>query len=127
MVHGRRQGALGPLALALVLTLASGAGFLLKRSGRQPVALQPAGPPAAGGPVAAAALGWRVDSAEPDPRVWEALPGVGPALAGRLAAAAAEGELEEPADLLRVRGIGARMAADLEPRIRWTGATQEDR
>ena len=70
--------------------------------------------------VAAAAFGFPLDASNPDPAAWRELPGVGPRLAQALALAASEGLLRGPDDLLRVPGIGIKMAADLAPRIRWT-------
>jgi hypothetical protein len=77
--------------------------------------------------VVAAALGWPVRSDQPDPGVWRELDGVGPTLAVRPASAAQEGALNAPSDLLRVRGIGARMARDLAGSIEWVGATGSER
>lgn len=123
----RRDPALGSLALALVLIAVVGLGVAIGRGGPDPLPLDPRVAPAGAPPATAAALGWPVRSDEPDPEVWEQLDGVGPALAGRLAAAAAEGALRKPEDLLQVRGIGARMADDLAPSIEWVGTTGSDR
>ena len=62
-------------------------------------------------------LGWPVPAGCPDPEAWEALPGIGPALGGRLARAAATGQLTSSADLLQVHGIGTKMAATLARRV----------
>ena len=119
MDSDRRDRALGALALALVLIASSGLLAVAARSPDAPVDLDPAHPPAGVDPVTAAALGWPVDHDQPDPLAWQQLDGVGPTLSGRLAGAAAEGALECREDLLRGRGIGARMAADLAPAVRW--------
>ncbi len=70
-------------------------------------------------PQQALALGWRLPVGCSDPLVWEALPGVGPSLAARLVRAVERGELLAPSDLLRVRGIGVKMASRLEARLDW--------
>jgi hypothetical protein len=70
-------------------------------------------------PETSRALGRRVPASCADAREWESLPRIGPARAIRLAEAAAGGELREPADLLRIDGIGPKMAAGLEPWIEW--------
>lgn len=75
--------------------------------------------------AARVALGWPVPSDCVDPVAWEALPGIGPTRARRLAAAAAAGSLRRPDDLLQVHGIGTKMAAALEPRVRFAVGEQE--
>ena len=127
MESDRRDPALGALALALVLIAGAVVGVMVGRSGPDPLPLDPGHPPEGASATTAAALGWPVRSDQPDPAVWEQLDGVGPELAGRLAAAAREGALRQPSDLLRVRGIGARMADDLAPTIEWVGATGSER
>ncbi|MCA9727517.1 MAG: helix-hairpin-helix domain-containing protein [Candidatus Eisenbacteria bacterium] len=47
----------------------------------------------------------------------QSLPGVGPALAARIAAARRERPFASPEDLLRVPGIGPRTLERLRPRI----------
>jgi hypothetical protein len=70
-------------------------------------------------------FGWSISPSEPEPRVWAVLPGVGRVLGTRLARAAALGRLRSPRDLLRVRGIGFKMAAQIEPWVEWPeGADQ---
>ena len=70
-------------------------------------------------PQVAVSLGWPLHATECDPRIWSRLPGIGPVLSRRLAGLAEAGELRYPSDLLRVRGIGPKMATRLEPWIEW--------
>ncbi len=49
----------------------------------------------------------------------EALPGVGPALAQRIAEARAEGPFLQPEDLRRVKGIGPAKLAKIAPYVDW--------
>jgi len=67
-------------------------------------------------------FGWPVEASEPEVRVWAQLPRIGPVLAGRLVALAERGVLRSPADLLQVRGIGFKMASQLEAWVRWPEA-----
>lgn len=123
----RRDHALGALLLALVLIASSGVVALFSGAGPAPVPLDATAAPPNTPAIAAVALGWPVRSDQGDPEAWEQLPGVGTVLAGRLSMAAGEGALESPEQLLRVRGIGATMAADLAPRIEWVVAAGSDR
>ncbi|MFQ5535859.1 MAG: ComEA family DNA-binding protein [Gemmatimonadota bacterium] len=59
----------------------------------------------------------RVDVNRADTLELQRLPGVGPALARRIAAARREGVFRRPEDLLRVRGIGPATLERLRPRI----------
>lgn len=76
---------------------------------------------AAGGPAAspgpgAAAL---VDLNRAGPAELDALPGIGPVLAGRIIRhREAHGPFHEPEDLLAVPGIGPRLLERLRPRVR---------
>ncbi|GEM_PF-3555798 len=63
------------------------------------------------------ALGLPVPCGTTDPRVFEALPGVGPARGRALAEAARAGALRGPEDLLRIPGFGSKMAARIAPRL----------
>jgi hypothetical protein len=72
-----------------------------------------------GDPSLAQHLGWPILASQTDPKIWAQLPGVGPVLAGRLAALAERGDLRSREDLLQVRGIGIKMADRLEPWIQW--------
>lgn len=67
----------------------------------------------------AGSFGWPLSATECSPRAWSKLPGIGPVLARRLASHAEAGYLRYPSDLLRVRGIGSKMAGRLEPWILW--------
>lgn len=111
--------ALGALLLGLILV----ASALLPPALATPAFAPQAGygdlPPAGASARSTAALGWPVDPTEPDPLAWQELDGVGPVLGVRLAEAASTGLLDRPAALLQVRGIGATMAARLEPQVRW--------
>jgi competence protein ComEA len=63
-----------------------------------------------------------INTAPPESLV--ALPGVGPALAGRIAAARATGgPFHGPADLERVKGIGPRLAARMAPYLDFGACT----
>lgn len=106
--------ALGLLTLALILCLLLAAGA--------PRPVPSGGPPPrldhdALAPAERVALGWPVPADCADPEAWEALPGIGPALGGRLAEAAGRGSLTAAPDLLRVHGIGTKMAATLAHRV----------
>jgi len=105
-----RQQALGGLVLGLIV-----AGIIALRGLPALHASAALTPP--DDPVIAAAFGFPVAADCPDPRVWEELPSVGPARGRALADAAAAGLLREPSDLLRVPGIGTKMAALLAPRV----------
>jgi len=70
-------------------------------------------------PGSAQRFGWSISASETDPAVWAQLRGVGPVLARRIADRAALGLLRSPQDLLRVRGIGIKMASRVEPWIFW--------
>ena len=65
-------------------------------------------------------FGWSISAGEADPAAWAQLRGVGPVLSGRIAHHAALGLLRSPEDLLRVRGIGIKMASRLEPWVLWS-------
>lgn len=67
----------------------------------------------------AVSLGWPISPQCGEARVWEALSGIGAARAAALSGAASHGQLRVPADLLRVPGIGIKMAALLAPRVEW--------
>ncbi len=71
-------------------------------------------------------LGWRVACEEGDPTVWEQVPGIGPTLGRRIAAEARAGALQSPRDLLRIRGIGNKMASRLSPWVKWPPAEGDD-
>ena len=75
--------------------------------------------------TAAVQFGWSISPRESEPKVWAVLPGVGKVLAGRLARQGALGTLRSPPDLLRVRGIGFKMAAQIEPWVEWPEDAQE--
>lgn len=62
----------------------------------------------------------RIDPASVDPDVWRWASGVGPVLAGRIAAAAHEHPFRSWDDLRSVRGIGPVAASRLQQQIRWT-------
>lgn len=106
----RAQRALGGILLALVLIPA-----LLPGA-------DPAPPPLdrPSDPVVAAALGWPLDPAEPDPAVWSTLPGIGPSRAALLADAAARGGISCPDEVLRLPGFGIKMAAVVSSRVSWS-------
>lgn len=110
MARVERREALGGLLLGLIL-----AGVLAARPGPSPPTSPVLTPP--DDPITAAAFGFPVPADCADPRVWEELPSVGPSRGGALAEAAASGRLREPGDLLRVPGIGTKMAALLAPRV----------
>jgi hypothetical protein len=119
MDAGRDEAALGALLLAVVLILPVALPEARARAAGAPALapLQADAPPAGAGPLQAAAMGWPVACDESDPNVWERLDGVGPALGGRLARAAADGAIQAPSDLLQVHGIGVRMAGVIGPRL----------
>ena len=75
--------------------------------------------------TAAVQFGWSISPRESEPKVWSVLPGVGKVLSGRLARQGALGTLRSPPDLLRVRGIGFKMAAQIEPWVEWPEDAQE--
>lgn len=62
-------------------------------------------------------LSMRVDVNHADSAKLQLLPGIGPKLAGQIIAYRAENRLEEPADLLRVSGIGAITAERIGPYV----------
>mgnify|MGYP002633854212 CR=1 FL=1 len=112
MERDGRTDALGGLILALLLCVT-----LQAQAGPAPfVSALPALPD---DPALQAAFGAPVSSNCDDPRAWEALPGIGPKRADLLADAARQGLLRQPDDLLRVQGIGIKMAAVLAPRVHW--------
>lgn len=113
-----RASAVGGLLLALIV-----AGVVLWP--RPEPSLEIPTPPE--DPVLAAGLGWPVPHDCGDPEAWQALPGIGPTRAADLAEAAAAGRLRAPADLLRVPGIGSKLAARLEPRIAWPPDPEDER
>jgi len=106
--HDRRTDALGLLILALLL---------LTVTARSPVPPAVAPPAAPADVRARVGLGWPIPADCPDPTAWDVLPGIGPTRAARLAEAASAGALRAPDDLLRVRGIGTKMARALQPHI----------
>ena len=78
----------------------------------------PSAPPGAPGPAVAGASA-TVDLNEAGAAELDALPGIGPVLAGRiLQHRSAHGPFREPEDLLAVPGIGPRLYERLRPRIR---------
>jgi hypothetical protein len=107
-----RSDALGGLVLAVLIVACAQIGT--------PAPSRPGdAPPARPSGAAAVALGWPIASDCAEARLWEALPAVGPQRAAALAAAAKAGVLRDPADLLRVPGIGIKMATALAPRVAW--------
>jgi hypothetical protein len=109
MDDDRARRALGGLILALILAPAGWSA----PAAAPPVLVAP-DPPAA-----AAALGWPIAAGETNPAVWQTLPGIGPSRAEVLAAAAAQGSLQQPDDLLRLPGFGIKMAGAVAPRVLW--------
>lgn len=66
----------------------------------------------------------RVDPRVATAREFEALPGIGPAIARRIVEARARGvTFERPSDLARVRGIGPRTVTRIAPYLDFTGRT----
>ncbi len=66
----------------------------------------------------------RVDPRTATAREFEALPGIGPAIARRIVEARARGlRFERPSDLARVRGIGPRTVSRVTPYLDFTGRT----
>ncbi|MCH2141866.1 MAG: hypothetical protein MK077_02555 [Phycisphaerales bacterium] len=61
-------------------------------------------------------LSLQVSPTSSDPGTWRLLPGIGPVLAGRLAAAA---PFQDSEALLAVEGIGEVTAAKLTPQLSW--------
>ena len=59
----------------------------------------------------------QISAASRDASTWRLLPGVGPVLASRLAAAA---PFQDPAALQAVDGIGPATASQLVPHINWS-------
>jgi competence protein ComEA len=121
----------GALLVALLLSL--GAARDLWRAAHP--RLTPAPPATADGSIAPSAAGMTAQVGRPGPAPGEAaavvdlnqaglaeldaLPGIGPVLAGRiLQHRAAHGPFREPEDLLAVPGIGPRLFERLRPRIR---------
>lgn len=72
----------------------------------------------------AVALGAPIAPTEVDPAAWAELPGVGPVRAAALARLAAAGSLNQPDDLLRVRGVGINTAARLAGHVAWPSRTE---
>jgi competence protein ComEA len=131
-------------ALVVVLLLAIGAGYDLWRAtrplpvaARVPVAMAEAAPaapadPASPGPVTAGAAsgapaaGAPLDLNRAGARDLDALPGIGPVLAGRIVEhRERNGPYTRVEDLLAVRGIGPRLFARLRPRVT-VGAPRAD-
>jgi competence protein ComEA len=120
----------GALVVALLLSL--GAARDLWRATHPGMTPAPSG--AASGPPTAAADGTAAPAGEPGPvpapaatvdlnqaglAELDALPGIGPVLAGRiLQHRMAHGPFREPEDLLAVPGIGPRLYERLRPRVR---------
>jgi competence protein ComEA len=78
----------------------------------------PAAAPPAGGTGAAAPPSGKVDPNSAGPGRLMTLPGIGPALAGRIVAdREAHGPYRRPEDLLRVPGIGPATLARLRPEL----------
>ncbi len=117
MDRNRRLDALGLLSLAIPLCA-----LLAWNAPRGEPRTPPQVDPGALAPAHAVLLGWPVRADCPDAEAWEALPGIGPRLATRLAAAAEQGLLHAPPDLLRVDGIGTKMAAALAQRVEFAPA-----
>ncbi len=107
----RDSDALGGLLLGLTLCVA----FLVTPGAPARISDTPAPRPSA--LLDAVSLGWPIPASCGDPSVWDALPRVGPARAKALATEAGKGTLQRPADLLRVPGIGTKMAGLLAPRV----------
>jgi len=81
-----------------------------------PAPASPMSPPEAAGPAATTAA--LIDINRADERELDALPGIGPVLAGRIVAHRHRfGAFRQPEDLLAVPGIGPRLFARLRPRI----------
>jgi competence ComEA-like helix-hairpin-helix protein len=116
---GERRGA---VLVAVLLLL--GAARDLWRATHPVVAPPPAGSPAptgdgAGTPVAAPAAARPVELNRAGPAELDALPGIGPVLAGRIVRYRSEhGPFREPEDLLAVPGIGPRLLERLRPLVR---------
>jgi len=112
-------------ALLVALLLALGAARDLwhathPRLGAAPVAAGPSAAGDAGAPAApTAASPARVDLNRASPAELDALPGIGPVLAGRIVRHRSEhGPFRDPEDLLAVPGIGPRLLERLRPRVR---------
>lgn len=113
-------------ALLVVALLALGAGRDLWRATHPRPAPPPRAPAAAPGAVApsppatpAPGPARAVDLNRAGPAELDALPGIGPVLAGRIVAhRAAHGPFREPEDLLAVPGIGPRLFERLQPLVR---------
>jgi len=67
-------------------------------------------------------FGLRLDANTATAEAFETLPGIGPALAGRLVAARAEGAFCVPDDLERVRGIGPVLRERIAPALEFAAA-----
>ncbi len=113
MDENRTTRALAGLILAALLSPALLPGIL----DQGPPPVPPLEPPVDA--AIAAELGWPIAPDEPDPSVWSALSGIGPARARTLADAATAGDLATPDDLLRVPGFGIKMAAVVGARVAW--------
>lgn len=123
---------------ALLALLTVGAGRLLRQrllldaggAWRDPLWLdsllpplpEPPPPPAPKGPPAGPL---DINACHPDSLLL--LPGVGPVLAGRIAAARAERPFAGPEDLERVKGIGPRTRAKLAPLLLFPAARDSSR
>ena len=71
-------------------------------------------------PEDAVAFGWPISCDEASARVWDQVPGIGTVLAGRLAASAEERLIDSSSSLLRVRGIGPKIALRLDSWVMWS-------
>lgn len=71
------------------------------------------------GPPALPVHPWRIDVNHADPAALGALPGVGPSLAARIAAARDAAPFRSADDLDRVPGIGPSLAARIGPHVRF--------
>ena len=127
MTPGERRGALVVLALCALGTIWDLAH--LQPSPAPPAAAQPGfapvdtAPAGAGDAGASAAARTRVDLNRADARSLDALPGIGPVLAGRIVEhRRAHGPFASVDELLSVPGIGPRLLERLRPLVTATGA-----
>lgn len=101
-------------AVALLLAIVTAIGLAQLQPSR-PVEI----PRALAAPPDAGPL--RVDPRTATAREFEALPGIGPAIARRIVEARARGlRFERPTDLARVRGIGPRTVSRIAPYLDFT-------
>lgn len=122
MDRDRRVDALGLLTLAIILC----AGLALGAPVSEPPQALPVLDPNTLSATDRVLLGGAIPANCGEPGAWEALPGIGPALGGRLARAAEAGRLLSPADLLQVHGIGTKMAATLARRVDFRPANERE-